>query len=57
MTINQLMKRLEELRETKGDVTVEVRNPAGDFDEAVEAQLINVSRKSGETKWRVYVEA
>ena len=57
MTINQLIKRLEELREAVGDVTVEVRNPAGDFDEAVEAQLVNVSRKSGEDKWRVYVEA
>ena len=57
MTINQLIKRLEELRETAGDAAVEVRNPAGDFDEASEAQLVNVSRKSGETKWRVYVEA
>lgn len=57
MTINQLIKRLEELRETAGDVLVEARNPAGDFDVANEAQLVNVSRKHGETKWRVYVES
>lgn len=57
MTINQLIKRLEELREVAGDIVVEVRNPAGDFDDAFEAQLVNVSRKSGEDKWRVFVEA
>ena len=56
MTINQLIKRLEELREAVGDATVEIRNPAGDFDQAVEAKLVHVSRKSGDDKWRVCLE-
>lgn len=57
MKITQLIKSLEELQKSVGDVVVEVRNPAGDFDEASEATPVNVSQKYGEPKWRVYVEA
>lgn len=57
MKITQLIKRLDELQKSVGDVVVEVRNPDGDFDEASEVQPVNVSQKYGEPKWRVYVEA
>lgn len=57
MVITELIKRLEQLRAQVGNVEVEVRNPAGDHDTAEDVQIVNVSRKAGETKWRVYVEA
>ena len=57
MVITELIKRLEQLRAQVGNVEVEVRNPAGDHDTAGDAQIVNVSRKAGEAKWRVYVEA
>jgi hypothetical protein len=57
MIITELIKRLEQLRAQVGDVEVEVRNPAGDLDTAEDVQIVNVSRKAKETKWRVYVEA
>lgn len=56
MTINELIARLEELREITGDCQVEVPNPAGDFDIASEAHQVNISREKGKMKYRVYIE-
>lgn len=57
MKITELIKELEELKNYVGDVEVEVRNPAGDFDLVEEASYVNVSRKHGETQWHVYIES
>jgi len=57
MIITDLIKRLEQLRAQVGNVEVEARNPAGDHGTVEDVQIVNVSRKAGETKWRVYVEA
>lgn len=56
MLINELIKRLEELRAQVGDAEVEVRNSAGDFDAVEEAQVVNISLKPGKAKWRVFLE-
>lgn len=56
MVITELIKQLEQRLAQVGNVEVEVRNPAGDHDFAGEVQVVNVSHKKGETKWRVYVE-
>ena len=56
MKIKELIKRLKELQETSGDVIVEVRNPAGDFSDANDVQIVNVSRKTSEIIWRVYLD-
>jgi hypothetical protein len=57
MIITELIKRLEQLRAQVGDVEVEVRNLAGEHDEAQDAEIVNVSRNTGETKWHVFLEA
>jgi len=56
MIITELIKQLEKLRAQVGNVEVEARNAAGDFDEANDVQIVNVSRQPSETKWRVYIE-
>ncbi len=46
MTINEVIKRLEELREAggSGDILVEVRNGAGDFSDIDESASLYLSR-------------
>lgn len=38
MTIGELIVNLEQMRNKYGDARVEVRNPAGDWDDAAELQ-------------------
>jgi len=54
MKISQLIQLLEEAKAKHGDVSVEVRNPAGDHDEASE---INEFRYPKESKGRGEVYA
>jgi phage gp37-like protein len=56
MLITELIQRLEELKKQAGDILVEVRNASGDFDDAGAAELVNVSRRPAETKWRVFID-
>jgi hypothetical protein len=56
MNIIELIKKLEQLRDQVGNVEVEARNAAGDYDSIEEVQIVNVSRKSGQTEWHVFVD-
>lgn len=59
MTITKLIERLKELQNNVGDVTVEVRNQDGDFDEASAVETVNVSvssKRGNVTIWRVYID-
>lgn len=56
MSIISLIKKLEELRAQVGNVTVEVRNPAGDHDTLEDVQLVNTSDKPRQTRWVVSLD-
>ena len=57
MIITELIERLQQLQDQIGNVEVEVRNPAGDYDITTVVQRVNISPYPRETKWRVYVDA
>lgn len=57
MTILRLIEKLQNLHELHGNVLVESRNPAGDFDEVCEVNIVNVSSKQGVSRFRVFIEA
>lgn len=46
MTINKLIEKLQAYEKTYGNIIVESRNPAGDFDDICEVQVVNVSRNA-----------
>ena len=56
MQITHLIQKLFELHHKVGDVDVEARNTAGEFDVVVALELVNVTRQTGETKWRVFID-
>jgi hypothetical protein len=56
MKISELIEKLEQLRDQVGDVEVEARNTAGDYDTAEDAEIVNVACKANDPKWRVYIE-
>ncbi len=56
MTILQLIDKLQELKEKHGNMRIECRNPAGDFDPVEVVDIVNVSQNSKITNWRVYLD-
>lgn len=56
MLITELVFKLKELINLIGDVHVEVRNEAGDFDTAEIAGIVNVSRKKDDPEWRIHID-
>jgi hypothetical protein len=57
MCITELVKRLGEIKSRIGDMVVEVRNPAGDFNEASAVELVSLPQESVVTRWRVFIDA
>jgi len=55
MTITKLIQKLQAFQDLYGNVLVECRNPAGDFDEICEVQVVNVSKPKGPT-YRIFVD-
>ena len=56
MTILQLIDKLQELKEKHGNMRIECRNPAGDFDPVEVVDIVNVSQNSKIVNWRVYLD-
>lgn len=56
MTILQLIDKLQELKGKHGNMRVECRNPAGDFDPVEVVDIVNVSQNSKIVNWRVYLD-
>ena len=56
MLITELISKLEDLRELVGNVPVEVRNEAGEFNDAETAEIVNVSRDKNKPKWATYID-
>lgn len=46
MTILQLIDKLQQLKDKHGNMRVECRNPAGDFDPVEVVDIVNVSQNS-----------
>lgn len=57
MTILRLIEKLQQLKDLHGNMLVESRNPAGEFDEVCDVQIVNTSKKKEIVNWRVYLEA
>ena len=57
MTILRLIEKLQQLKDLHGNMLVECRNPAGDFDEVCDVQIVNTSKKSEIVNYRVYIDA
>lgn len=56
MTILQLIDKLQELKDQYGNMLVESRNSAGDFDEVCDVQIVNTSKKHKIVNYRVYLD-
>lgn len=56
MTILRLIDKLQKLKDLYGNVLVECRNPAGDFDEVCEIQVVNMSEKHKIVNYRVFLD-
>lgn len=56
MTILRLIDKLQQFKDLYGNVLVESRNPAGDFDEVCEVQIVNTSEKHKIVNYRVYLD-
>lgn len=56
MSIIKLIEQLKELNAKHGNMEVEVRNPAGDYDTAEDVQIVNVSGNSKVVVRRVYID-
>lgn len=56
MTILRLIDKLQKLKDQYGNIAVESRNPAGDFDPVEVVDIVNVSQNSKITNWRVYLD-
>ncbi len=57
MTILQLIDKLQELKEKHGNIRVECRNPAGDFDLVEVVDIVNTATQHKVTNWRVFLDA
>lgn len=57
MTINELIAKLEQMRNDYGDARVEVRNSAGDWNDAEEVQATHYGKPSDDLKWIVFIDA
>ena len=56
MAILRLIDKLQNLKDLYGNVIVEWRNPAGDFDETREVQVVNTSSKTI-INYRIFLDA
>lgn len=56
MTILSLIDKLQQLKDTYGNVLIECRNSAGDFDEVCDVQIVNTSEKHKVVNYRVYLD-
>lgn len=56
MTILRLIDKLQQLKDQYGNMIVESRNPAGDFDEVFDVQIVNTSNKKEIVNYRVYLD-
>lgn len=56
MTIIRLIDKLQQLKDLYGNMLVESRNAAGDFDEVCEVQIVNTSEKHKVVNYRVYLD-
>ena len=56
MTINELIAKLEKMRADYGDARVEVRNEAGDWNDAEEVQATHYRKPASEPKWVVFID-
>lgn len=57
MIISELIAKLEQARNEYGDARVEVRNPAGDWDDAEELQATHFGNPfDAEPKWVVFID-
>lgn len=56
MTILRLIEKLQQLKDLHGNMLVESRNPAGEFDEVCDVQIVNTSEKHKVVNYRVYLD-
>lgn len=56
MTILRLIEKLQQFKDLYGNVLVECRNSAGDFDEVCDVQIVNTSQKREILNYRVYLD-
>ena len=56
MTILRLISKLQQLKDLHGNMLVESRNPAGEFDEVCDVQIVNTSKKHKVVNYRVYLD-
>ncbi len=56
MTIISLIDKLQQLKDLHGNILVESRNPAGDFDEVCEVNVEQVPWLSNVVNYRVYLD-
>ncbi|MBK8772491.1 MAG: hypothetical protein IPM06_18995 [Rhizobiales bacterium] len=56
MKISELIDRLEKLSVEYGDASVEVRNEAGDWNDAEEIQATHYIKPASEPKWIVFID-
>mgnify|MGYP003491832814 CR=1 FL=1 len=56
MTILRLISQLQQLKDLHGNMLVESRNPAGEFDEVCDVQIVNTSEKHKVVNYRVYLD-
>jgi hypothetical protein len=57
MKISELISLLEKQKADIGDVNVEVYNGAGDIASPCSVELVNTSRKTGQVRWAVFIDA
>jgi len=56
MTILRLIDKLQQLKDQYGNILVECRNPAGDFDPVEVVDIVNTATQHKITNWRVYLD-
>ena len=56
MRISELISKLEQARNDYGDARVEVRNEAGDWNDAEAVQATHYGKPSAEPKWVVFID-
>ena len=56
MTISELITKLGKLRTDYGDARVEVRNEAGDWNDAEDVQATHYRKPASEPKWVVFID-
>lgn len=55
MVISELISKLEKMRTDYGDARVEVRNEAGDWNDAEEVLATHYSKPASDPKWVVFI--